>query len=67
MLITDEKDRHHLREAMQRRKDAEEFRLYVQACTDRQVLEVMRKEQAAGRTHYAVIAQREADARKLEY
>jgi hypothetical protein len=45
----------------------EEFRLYVRGCSDKQVIEVMRKESAAGRTEFATIAETSARERGLKW
>lgn len=46
-------------------KDARDFRAYLFACTDRQVIGVLEKERAAGRADYAALAEAESDRRGL--
>ena len=46
-------------------QDIREFRLYLRACTDAQVLGVLEKEREAGRDDYAELALYEAETRSL--
>lgn len=45
------------------RKDRDEFRAYLKACTDAQVEGVWEKEMAAGRRDYAELAMQEKSLR----
>lgn len=47
------------------KRDRDEFRAYLHACTDSQVLGVWDKEKAAGRRMYAGLAEAEARRRGL--
>lgn len=49
------------------KQDKEGFEAYLKACTDAQVIGVMKKEQAAGRTEYSMLAEIEARERKLTW
>lgn len=49
------------------KQDKEEFEAYLVACTDSQVIEVMKKEQAAGRKDYAALAELEARKWRLTW
>lgn len=46
-------------------RDREEFIAYLVNCTDRQVLGVLEKEQAANRQEYVALAREEAIRRNL--
>jgi hypothetical protein len=48
-------------------QDREEFVGYLKICTDNQVIGVMQKERAAGRTAYELLAEIVARSRKLEW
>ena len=48
-------------------QDKQEFKDYLQMCTDRQVLGVYEKERNAGRAAYAKLARDEARNRGLWY
>lgn len=46
--------------------DRNDLRAYLKICTDNQVIGVLEKERAAGRTAYELLAYTEARFRKLE-
>lgn len=47
------------------KKDTHEFNLYLQNCTNNQVFGVLEKEEDAGRSDYAELAQNELTRRGL--
>lgn len=49
-----------------RASDRKDFVMYLERCTDRQVIGVLAKERAAKRWDYARLAKTEAQARKLD-
>jgi hypothetical protein len=46
-------------------RDMEEFMDYLDICTDAQVLGVLAKERAANRKEYIVLAEKEAEKRRI--
>lgn len=46
-------------------QDTEEFLMYLEACTDRQLEGVLEKEKAAGREEYATLTQKAIDIRRM--
>lgn len=51
---------------MTSKKDQEEFKEYLRNCTDAQVIEVYKKEAAAGRVRFHLLAEQECNRRNLE-